>query len=72
MTFYHLPASEQTSVFASSSDQQFLHAVDNGKERFGKGDVLVVELETIQVLKDRKIQTLWDIRKVVEHKTSVE
>ena len=62
----------QTSVFASISDQQFLQAVDSGKERFGKGDVLVVELETIQVLKDRKIQTLWDIRKVVEHKTSVE
>ena len=72
MYFCHLPASEQTSVFASISDQQFLQAVDSGKERFGKGDVLVVELETIQVLKDRKIQTLWDIRKVVEHKTSVE
>ena len=70
MSFCHLPASEQTSVFASISDQQFLQAVDSGKERFGKGDV--VELETIQVLKDRKIQTLWDIRKVVEHKTSVE
>ena len=72
MSFCHLPAREQTSVFASISDQQFLQAVDSGKERFGKGDVLVVELETIQVLKDRKIQTLWDIRKVVEHKTSVE
>lgn len=72
MSFCHLPESEQTSVFASISDQQFLQAVDSGKERFGKGDVLVVELETIQVLKDRKIQTLWDIRKVVEHKTSVE
>ena len=72
MSFCHLPASEQTSVFAAFSDQQFLQAVDSGKERFGKGDVLVVELETIQVLKDRKIQTLWDIRKVVEHKTSVE
>lgn len=72
MSFCHLPASEQTSVFAAISDQQFLQAVDSGKERFGKGDVLVVELETIQVLKDRKIQTLWDIRKVVEHKTSVE
>lgn len=72
MSFCHLPESEQTSVFASISDQQFLQAVDSGKERFGKGEVLVVELETIQVLKDRKIQTLWDIRKVVEHKTSVE
>ena len=72
MSFCHLPEREQTSVFASISDQQFLQAVDSGKERFGKGEVLVVELETIQVLKDRKIQTLWDIRKVVEHKTSVE
>lgn len=47
MSFCHLPASEQTSVFASISDQQFLQAVDSGKERFGKGDVLVVELETM-------------------------
>lgn len=63
---------EQFSVFTSISDADFLAAIDRGEERFGKGDVLLVELETAQTLSNGKIQVSYDIKKVLEHKTSAE
>ena len=63
---------EQLSVFVSISDDAFLAAIDRGEERFGKGDVLLVELETSQTLSNGKIMVSYNIRKVIEHKTSAE
>ena len=63
---------EQLSVFVSISDCEFMAAIDRGEERFGKGDVLFVELETTQTLANGKIIVSYDIQKVLDHKTSAE
>ena len=63
---------EQLSVFVSISDCEFLAAINRGEERFGKGDVLFVELETTQTLANGKIIVSYDIQKVLDHKTSAE
>lgn len=63
---------EQNSVFVSILDEDFLTAIDNGTERFGKGDILLVELQTRQILSDGKMQISYSIIKVLEHKRSLE
>lgn len=63
---------ESSSVLASISDEKFLAALDQGTERFGKGDALFVELKTTQTLSHGKIIDSYEIWKVLEHKTSVE
>lgn len=63
---------KQNSVFVSILDEDFLKAIDNGTERFGKGDILLVELQTKQVLSNGKVQNLYNIIKVLEHKRSIE
>ena len=60
------------SVFVSISDREFLEAVDNGSKRFGKGDVLLVQLRTTQTLSDGRIVETFDVEKVLQHKASVE
>lgn len=63
---------EQNSAFVTISDPEFLAAIDRGTERFGKGDVLLVELESKQTLSNGKLILSHNIRKVFEHKTSAE
>ena len=63
---------EQNSVYVSISDENFLRSIDAGIERFGKGDVLLVNLETSQTLSDGKLIVTYDIKNVIEHKTSAE
>ena len=63
---------QSPSVYASISDEDFLAAIDSGKERFGKGDVLWVELETVQTLSNGKLMQSYNIKKVLDHKTSAE
>lgn len=64
---------EKTSVFVSISDPDFMRAVNTGEERFGKGDVLLVNLETKQTLTPGgKIQLSYDIKKVLDHQRSPE
>ena len=63
---------EQSSVFVSIDDQQFLQNINNGTELFGKGDVLYVDLETKQILSNGKINIQYTIKKVHEHKRSAE
>lgn len=61
-----------SSVLASISDAVSLAAIDNGTERFDKGDVLFVELKTTQTLSHGKIIDSYEIQKVLEHKTSID
>ena len=63
---------EGASVFASISDKAFLADIDAGRERFGKGDVLLVELESTQMLSNGKLIIKHDIKKVLQHRTSAE
>lgn len=61
----------QNSFAAEMADKEFLDRVDNG-ERFGKGDILRVELQTIQQRSGGKISTERVVVKVIEHKTGPE
>ncbi len=63
---------EGSSFFAVITDEDFLQRIDNGSERFGRGDLLKVELETVQTLSAGKILVSYNIRKVLDHKSSAE
>ncbi len=63
---------EKDSIFVTISDSAFLQKIDTGNERFGKGDFLRVELEETQTLSEGKIISTYDVKKVLEHKTSAE
>ena len=63
---------EGSSFFAVITDEEFLQRIDNGSERFGRGDLLKVELETVQTLSAGKILVSYNIRKVLDHKSSAE
>ncbi|MDL2060351.1 hypothetical protein MUN46_011565 [Mesosutterella sp. AGMB02718] len=63
---------EKNSIFASIEDTEFLARIDEGKERFGKGDVLIVDLETKQMVEGGKLVIRYSILKVKQHKPGVE
>ncbi|WP_423200779.1 hypothetical protein DFLDMN_006205 (plasmid) [Cupriavidus sp. H19C3] len=52
---------------ASIEDEEFVKKIDAG-ERFGKGDVLVVDLRQVQSVSDGKLVTDSIIVKVLEHR----
>lgn len=59
----------QTSFHAAIDDMEFLHRVNTGEERFGKGDILIVELEIKQLKTIGSLKTERRIKKVIEHRT---
>lgn len=63
---------ESQSVYVSISDEVFMKRVDDGIELFGKGDVLLVDIESTQVLSEGRLQMRYDIKRVLEHKRSAE
>jgi len=59
----------QNSFAAAIDDLEFLARVDSGVERFGKGDILVVDLEITQSRTLSALKTERRIKKVVDHRT---
>lgn len=59
-----------STIHASILDESFLQKVDSGLLRFGKGDLLKVELKTIQFLAHTKLKTEFEVIRVIEHKTA--
>lgn len=57
----------QTSFNAAVEDQGFIDRVNSG-ERFGKGDILVVELYIVQSESKGRLKTERVVKKVKEHK----
>ena len=57
----------QTSFNAAVEDKGFIERVNSG-ERFGKGDVLVVELYIVQSESKGRLKTERVVKKVKEHK----
>lgn len=53
---------------AAMDDTDFIDRVDAGLERFGKGDVLVVDLRRVQLITDNGLKSEWSIIKVHEHR----
>ena len=61
----------QSALFTSMDDGDFLAKVNAG-ERFGKGDVLVVDLQHIQTITDGTLKTEFRILKVHEHRAPLQ
>jgi hypothetical protein len=61
-----------TSFFAEVADKQFLARVNAGEERFGKGDVLVVDLRRVQSITDNGLKLEYIISKVNEHRAPLQ
>ncbi|KWB76461.1 hypothetical protein [Burkholderia ubonensis] len=57
--------------FAALDDEEFLAKVNAG-ERFGKGDVLVVDLRQIQIIGDDGLKNEYRILKVHEHRAPLQ
>ncbi|MDI9333096.1 MAG: hypothetical protein QM533_01840 [Cytophagales bacterium] len=60
------------SFFAEVADKQFLKRVNAGEERFGKGDVLLVDLRRIQTITDNGLKLEYIIAKVNEHRAPLQ
>lgn len=56
------------SFFAEIADEGFRARIESGDERFGKGDVLVVDLRRIQSITDNGLKSEYIIDRVREHK----
>ncbi|BAV32341.1 hypothetical protein SCL_0015 [Sulfuricaulis limicola] len=59
----------QTSFSAAIDDLNFLSRVDSGEERFGKGDMLIVDLLIKQSKTLGSFKTERRVKKVIEHRT---
>ena len=57
-----------SSFWAELEDEDFLGRINDGSERFGKGDILVVELQRVQIMTDTGLKQEYFIAKVVEHR----
>ena len=60
------------SFFAEIADEAFRARIDSGDERFGKGDVLVVDLRRIQSITDTGLKSEYIIDRVREHKAPLQ
>lgn len=56
------------SFFAEVSDEVFRARIDSGQERFGKGDVLIVDLRRMQSITDIGLKSEYFVVCVHEHK----
>lgn len=61
-----------TSFFAEISDPDFLARINSGDERFGKGDVLVVDLRRVQSISDSGLKLEYTVVKVREHRAPLQ
>lgn len=61
-----------TPFFAEIADPDFVARINSGDERFGKGDVLVVDLRRIQSITDNGLKLEYLIEKVHEHRAPVQ
>lgn len=61
-----------TSFFAEIADQGFLGRIDSGGERFGKGDVLIVDLRRTQSVTDTGLKLDYVVERVLDHKAPLQ
>jgi hypothetical protein len=60
------------SFFAEIGDNSFRARIDSGDERFGKGDVLIVDLRRVQSITDTGLKSEYIIDRVREHKAPLQ
>lgn len=61
-----------TSFFAEIADEEFLGRVQSGDERFGKGDMLVVDLRRTQFVSDAGLKLEYSVVRVREHRAPLQ
>lgn len=61
-----------TSFFAEIADTDFLAQIESGAERFGKGDVLIVDLRRVQSITDIGLKLEYTVVKVREHRAPLQ
>lgn len=61
-----------TPFFAEIADEDFLNRINSGVERFGKGDVLVVDLRRVQMVTDNGLKQDYSITHVHEHRAPLQ
>ncbi len=60
------------SFYASLEDAEFMARVESGEERFGKADVLLVDLRQIQYAIDGELKSDYRIVRVIEHRAPLQ
>lgn len=60
------------SFYAEISDPDFIARVQSGQERFGKADILVVDLQRQQLIVGDKLRTDYTVVKVHEHRAPLQ
>lgn len=60
------------SWHAEIADAGFLSRIESGEERFGKGDVLVADVQRIQTVADGKLATEYRVVRVAEHRAPLQ
>jgi hypothetical protein len=58
--------------YAEIADPDFMHRVNAGTERFGKGDVLIVDLRKVQTIASAGLKLEFSITKVHAHKAPLQ
>ena len=61
-----------TSFFAEIADRDFRSRIDSGGERFGKGDVLIVDLRRTQSVTDTGLKLDYVVERVLDHKAPLQ
>ena len=61
-----------SSFFSEISDSSFIEKINAGVERFGKGDVLCVDLRKIQSVTDHGLRMEYAITRVHEHRAPLQ
>lgn len=60
------------TFYAEIADEEFLAKVETGEARFGKGDVLIVDLRKIQSIADSGLKTEYIVARVREHRAPLQ
>tara|TARA_A100000171_G_scaffold40546_1_gene40933 strand:- start:479 stop:1426 length:948 start_codon:yes stop_codon:yes gene_type:complete len=56
------------TFYAAMLDEPFLHRVEQGIERFGKGDILKVKLQEEKTLAGETLKAVYSVIEVLEHR----
>lgn len=57
-----------TAFYAEITDRDFMERIEAGTERFGKGDILVVDLRSVQTVTDTGLRAEWTVSRIIEHR----
>lgn len=62
----------EKSFFAEIADADFVARVESGAARFGKGDILVVDLRKVQTVTDAGLRTDSTVTRVLDHRAPLQ